>query len=707
MSVPTPELIVMLSTASAPPDDASSVVIRPASSPASGAQPPPPSLLGKAAPQLCRPSPFTGSVGMWDAGADGAPASGTEQGPQQQQQQQQGTLQRQQQQLEALASQGQPQLQQGLQGQQRGQQQQEPLQQQGPQQQQWQQPQLQQQRQQQQGPQRQQQQGQQQQGPEVPSRSLSFRRPLSSSTTQPDTPPCSSGEGSTGRPLGSPVANAQQAAQQGAQTQQAAQQGVQQAQQGQQAQQQQQHTSQMQHYVAQPILRQVAEGAPDDVGMAGMLDTAGDVDASHHRSGECREAQQAEGSHRVHAKERTVGLLSGLFGRFGSAGAGTSGTGGPTHERQGSPADGLGVPPLEGGPPRSDGSGRDSRPRARFPPSEHSGAQSIPRAGSMGTLRDGLDADSVEDASFLIRSSLRNSIRLEGLASSLTSTSKGATNILQQSIVASTAQHTNFSSVGGGAVTGDDDRATGASVPTPRLPARRESTRVAFLDITLRPMIDVPVDAGWQSHATLDLHKILQTAPSGDRGNGPVELMPSVHGSAPGHGDTVTSNGGAAAGRHGASIASATATATALHHLTGLTGSLLYMAPEVFKGLPYNQKADVFSFGICLYEMVHRTLLLLTILQKETAKNPRATFADKEAAIMEYVQAVAAGYRPPLSRNLPPELAELLRRCWSSNPLERPSMHSVHDTLHELSKNPEALELLDIDPNATACCVVS
>jgi serine/threonine protein kinase len=121
---------------------------------------------------------------------------------------------------------------------------------------------------------------------------------------------------------------------------------------------------------------------------------------------------------------------------------------------------------------------------------------------------------------------------------------------------------------------------------------------------------------------------------------------------------------------------------------------------------PHSQ-ADVFSFGICLYEMLHRTLLLLTILQKETAKNPRASFSDKEAAIMEYVQAVAAGYRPPLSRHLPPELAELLTRCWSSNPLERPSMRSVYDTLTELAKHPEALAALDVDPNAPGCCVVS
>lgn len=39
--------------------------------------------------------------------------------------------------------------------------------------------------------------------------------------------------------------------------------------------------------------------------------------------------------------------------------------------------------------------------------------------------------------------------------------------------------------------------------------------------------------------------------------------------------------------------------------LTGQTGSLAYMAPEVFRNEEYNQKADVFSFAIVLYEALN------------------------------------------------------------------------------------------------------
>ncbi|CAN6439684.1 unnamed protein product [Victoria cruziana] len=37
--------------------------------------------------------------------------------------------------------------------------------------------------------------------------------------------------------------------------------------------------------------------------------------------------------------------------------------------------------------------------------------------------------------------------------------------------------------------------------------------------------------------------------------------------------------------------------------MTGETGTLGYMAPEVLNGQPYNRRCDVYSFGICLWEI--------------------------------------------------------------------------------------------------------
>jgi len=69
---------------------------------------------------------------------------------------------------------------------------------------------------------------------------------------------------------------------------------------------------------------------------------------------------------------------------------------------------------------------------------------------------------------------------------------------------------------------------------------------------------------------------------------------------------------------------------------TGNTGSLLYMAPEVFKSEDYTEKVDVFSFGIMLYETLKATLagaLMNTGEMKEC---------------MRYADKVSKGFRRPL-----------------------------------------------------------
>ena len=46
----------------------------------------------------------------------------------------------------------------------------------------------------------------------------------------------------------------------------------------------------------------------------------------------------------------------------------------------------------------------------------------------------------------------------------------------------------------------------------------------------------------------------------------------------------------------------------------------MYMSPEVFKGEGYNEKADVFSFGVMMYEVIHRYMTLSAICRKGTVE---------------------------------------------------------------------------------------
>ncbi|KAG8046973.1 hypothetical protein GUJ93_ZPchr0008g11801 [Zizania palustris] len=91
--------------------------------------------------------------------------------------------------------------------------------------------------------------------------------------------------------------------------------------------------------------------------------------------------------------------------------------------------------------------------------------------------------------------------------------------------------------------------------------------------------------------------------------------------------------------------------------MTGTTGTLGYMAPEVFTGLPYNRKCDVYSFGICLWEIYCCDM-----------SYPDLSFVDLSSAI------VNKDLRPEIPRCCPSEMASIMRRCWDANPDVRPEM---------------------------------
>ncbi|WIA35001.1 hypothetical protein OEZ86_003497 [Tetradesmus obliquus] len=109
--------------------------------------------------------------------------------------------------------------------------------------------------------------------------------------------------------------------------------------------------------------------------------------------------------------------------------------------------------------------------------------------------------------------------------------------------------------------------------------------------------------------------------------------------------------------------------------MTGQTGSYMYMAPEVLLGQPYNEKADVFSFGVMLYELAARCLLLFSELPAHPS----------DPAVAErYAEKVSQGYRPSRPKRMPPGVWELVTECWQQQPAARPAMASVVDALTQL-----------------------
>ncbi|RLN12494.1 serine/threonine-protein kinase STY46 isoform X2 [Panicum miliaceum] len=110
--------------------------------------------------------------------------------------------------------------------------------------------------------------------------------------------------------------------------------------------------------------------------------------------------------------------------------------------------------------------------------------------------------------------------------------------------------------------------------------------------------------------------------------------------------------------------------------MTAETGTYRWMAPEVIEHKPYDSKADVFSFGIVLWELL-------------TGKIPYEFLTPLQAAI----GVVQEGLRPVIPRGTNPKLAQLLEKCWQQNPINRPDFTEILQTLNEIA------EEVPMDPN--------
>lgn len=98
-----------------------------------------------------------------------------------------------------------------------------------------------------------------------------------------------------------------------------------------------------------------------------------------------------------------------------------------------------------------------------------------------------------------------------------------------------------------------------------------------------------------------------------------------------------------------------------LYKMSGNTGSLRYMAPEVASNEPYNHLVDVFSFGILLWQML-------------SLETPFATYNVQRHA----QRVVQGGERPTLNTSKwSKDLCLLMKRCWAAEIRSRPHFGEV------------------------------
>lgn len=116
-------------------------------------------------------------------------------------------------------------------------------------------------------------------------------------------------------------------------------------------------------------------------------------------------------------------------------------------------------------------------------------------------------------------------------------------------------------------------------------------------------------------------------------------------------------------------------------------GTLFYMAPEVIQGEAYDRKADVYSFGILMYEVVTDCKPYSEIM-KENGKMNEYSLTNK---------IVNENLRPKFKGPIKNSIKNLIEQCWSSYPDDRPTFTEIFNKLSKIKIENEEEE--DDDEN--------
>ncbi|CAB5369427.1 unnamed protein product [Rhizophagus irregularis] len=101
---------------------------------------------------------------------------------------------------------------------------------------------------------------------------------------------------------------------------------------------------------------------------------------------------------------------------------------------------------------------------------------------------------------------------------------------------------------------------------------------------------------------------------------------------------------------------------------TNIYGVMPYVAPEVLRGNPYTQAADIYSFGMIMY---------FTAIERQ----PFSDFAHDHLLVLD----MCKGIRPEINEPEAPKCyIDLMKKCWDSNPVNRPNAAEIEETIISL-----------------------
>ncbi|GES85867.1 kinase-like domain-containing protein [Rhizophagus clarus] len=114
-------------------------------------------------------------------------------------------------------------------------------------------------------------------------------------------------------------------------------------------------------------------------------------------------------------------------------------------------------------------------------------------------------------------------------------------------------------------------------------------------------------------------------------------------------------------------------------------GVLPYIAPEILRHQNYTKAADIYSFGIIMYEII-------------SGLSPYHDVDHDD----DLARKICLGRRPSFNIKVPQMIVDLIKRCLDANPLNRPSAKEIHG-IFEISDNQELQ--MQIEKNQLTVCL--
>ncbi|CAB4411387.1 unnamed protein product [Rhizophagus irregularis] len=99
-------------------------------------------------------------------------------------------------------------------------------------------------------------------------------------------------------------------------------------------------------------------------------------------------------------------------------------------------------------------------------------------------------------------------------------------------------------------------------------------------------------------------------------------------------------------------------------------GVIPYIAPEIFKGAKFSKESDIYSMGMIMWELT-------------TGCKPFTDVEHDTKLIYEIID----GKRPEITNDTPECFANLMKECWNSEPLKRPSINQIIEISYNWYKN--------------------